>query len=113
MNVIEILDRPIAFHRCFVKITGSIGAALMLSHAFDQDPDTDGWFVKTSDEWEAETSLSRHEQEGARAQLREAGVWEEARRGMPAKPHFRVKEQVLESILADPNWRGGGENVNE
>jgi len=33
MNTIDILDRPIAFHRCFVEITKSVAGALLLSQA--------------------------------------------------------------------------------
>ena len=31
--LLQLLDRPIAFHRCFVTLTGSVTAALMLSQA--------------------------------------------------------------------------------
>ena len=33
MNSLNLLNRPIAFHRCLVILTGSILAALLLSQA--------------------------------------------------------------------------------
>jgi hypothetical protein len=33
-HLIDLLDRPIAFHRIFVELTGSVLAAVMLSQAF-------------------------------------------------------------------------------
>ena len=33
MNILDLLDRPIAYHRIFARLTGSVHAALMLSQA--------------------------------------------------------------------------------
>ena len=33
LAILNTLDRPIAFHRCFVTLTGSVTVALMLSQA--------------------------------------------------------------------------------
>jgi hypothetical protein len=104
MNVIEILDRPIAFHRCFVKITGSVSAALMLSQAVywsNRTNDPDGWFYKTAEEWEEETGLSAYEQEGARRRLRATGFWEEVRKGIPARLFFRIDAKRLAASSLD------------
>ena len=99
---LDLLDRPIAFHRVFVTLTGSVDAGLMLSQAFywsrrTQDPD--GWFYKTQAEWEEETALKRHEQERARKALRDTTFWQEKRRGLPAKLYFRVDLDKLERAL--------------
>ena len=92
--LLQILDLPVSFHRCLVPITGSVTAALLLSHAIstaqDADPTLNGWFRKSQDEWGEETGLSRWEQETARRLLREAGFLEERRFGMPAKLWYRV-----------------------
>jgi len=96
--IIEIFDRPIAFHRCFVPLTGSITAALMLSQAIywsNRTKNNDGWFYKTQEEWLDETGMSRSEQEKARDKLRCTGFWFEERRGVPAKLFFRVDEKEL------------------
>jgi len=97
-----LLDRPIAFHRPFVQITGSINSALMLSQALywsHRTPDKNGWFYKTRDEWEEETALTRTEQENARRLLRETGFWKEELRGVPAKMHYRIDFEMLAAYM--------------
>ena len=46
--VLEVFDMPITFHRCLVRVTGSVTAALMLSQAMAWTdalaPEVDGWF---------------------------------------------------------------------
>lgn len=98
----ELLDRPIAFHRVFVKVTGSVNAAIMLSQAIYWSKRTkskDGWFYKSRDEWEEETGLSRYEQEAARKLLVRAGVWDEELRGVPATMNFHVDTARLQDRL--------------
>ena len=99
---LEILSRPIAFHPCFVKITGSVNAALMLSQAMywsKKTKDKEGWFYKSRDEWFTETCLTRREQEGARKLLRNTGIWKERRAGSPAKLYYRLDLERLEEAL--------------
>ena len=74
MEIKDLLDRPIAFQRVFVTLTGSVTAALMLSQAVFWNKrvsvEKDGWFYKTIDEWQDETGLTRYEQETARKKLK-------------------------------------------
>jgi hypothetical protein len=99
----DALDRPIAFHRVFVKLTGSVTAALMLSQAVYWTKRANsggvGWFYKTIMQWEEETGLSRHEQETARKALRRFSFWQEERRGVPAQMYYRVNIQALSNEL--------------
>ncbi|MGR9108952.1 MAG: hypothetical protein ACU843_18715, partial [Gammaproteobacteria bacterium] len=98
------LSRPIAFHRCFVDIAGSVNAALVLSQAFywqhriGEEPGG-GWWYKTGSKWSEETGLSRHEQENARKKLKTAGLLREKKRGTPAKMWFRLDPAVLRDRL--------------
>lgn len=88
-----LLGRPIAFHRSFATISGSVTAGLMLSQAYywsDKTKDPDGWFWKTQEQWEEETGLGRYEQETARKQLVQRGLMQECRRGIPARLYFRL-----------------------
>ena len=104
MSLLDLLDRPIAFHRIFVKLTGSVTAALMLSQAFywsKRTSNPDGWFYKTQAEWEDETGMGRYEQEGARKVLRDLPFWEEKRAGVPAKLYFRINLSSLGDLLTD------------
>ncbi|MGH8671896.1 MAG: hypothetical protein ACREUA_07655 [Burkholderiales bacterium] len=111
--LLDVFDEPILFHRCYVGITGSVTAALMLSNAVNAaellDDDNDGWFSKTQDDWNRDTGLSRAEQASARRALRQLGVLEECKQGMPAQLYFRVNAGVLYELLnaqAQRNWDG-------
>jgi len=103
--ILDLLDRPIAYHRCFVTLTGSVTAAVLLSQAVYWSRRTgagsDGWFWKTVDEWEEETGLSRYEQETARKILGRITpqFWEEDKRGIPRRLWFRLDLEQLEQCL--------------
>jgi len=104
MNI-NFLDRPIAFHRPFVAITGSVTAALFLSQALywakrcKEHEDGCSWFYKTQADWEEETGLTRYEQEGARKALRNLGVLKEKRVGLPAQLYFCIDLVALDAAL--------------
>lgn len=94
-------DRPIAFHRAFVRF-GGVNAALMLSQACYwtlrlQDGATE--FYKTQAEWEVETGLGRREQESARRELRKYPFWGEHLCGLPAQLHYTVNLALLSNLL--------------
>lgn len=104
MQLVKIFDRPIAYHRVFVDLAGSVTAAVMLSQAFywaQRTDDPEGWFYKTQDEWQDETGLSRYEQEGARTRLRELGLWEEKKAGLPCKLFFRIVPEKFNELFAN------------
>lgn len=121
----DILDKPIAFHRCFVTLTGSINAALMLSQAmYWQKRNKEGdWWFQTREKWADETGMTRDEQETARKRLRECPFWQEELRGVPAKMYYKVDVGLLlRMVVGDdsdahsstqldggnaPNWQGG------
>jgi hypothetical protein len=101
MNILEVLDRPIAFQRAFVRVTGSINAALMLSQAvyWTQRVSLEGgWFYTTQAEWEDETGLTRREQDGARKILLALGVLVEEKRGVPRKIFYQVQVDILRQL---------------
>lgn len=98
----------ITYFPSLTPICGSHKAAALLSVALiwtrnwlRHHPERDGWFWKTRAEWQRETGLSRHEQESARRVLVAAGLIQEARRGMPARLHFRVDLDRLAARLAE------------
>jgi len=106
-----LLGRPIAFHRRLVDLTASVKAALLLSQALywtrhGRDvAQNDGWFHKTTDQWERETGLTPKEQASARRVLRELGILHERRIGLPARLHFRLDVEALAVHLAQPMGR--------
>jgi hypothetical protein len=89
-----LLQPPIAFHRVFVTLTGSVAAGLFLSQAWywttHGREDREGWFYKSREDWLAETGLGRREQETARKRLKELQFLLEAHRGMPARLWFKL-----------------------
>ena len=103
MNTMQVLDRPIAYQRSFVKITGSATAALFLSQCVywaNRTNDKEGWFFKTAAEWQEETGLNRREMEAARRLLKGKGIVDEVLKGVPATLHYRVNIVALEDALA-------------
>lgn len=96
-------DSPICIHRYLLTLTKSVTAALFLTYAnfemADLPPASNGWFAKSKDDWEAEIGLSRFEQESARKILRDLGLLEEKRTGIPARLFYRVNAQALVQML--------------
>lgn len=116
MNIQDILDRPIAFHRCLVDIAGGVLPALMLSQAIywsKRTDDQDGWFWKTRTEWQEETGMSRSEQETARKKLRATGFWHEELRDVPAKLYYRIDLNALQSSWPESGSPVGGNPANK
>jgi len=102
----RLFDKPIAFNREFVELTGSINGALFLSQACYWSYRTtleDKWFWKTHEQWEKETGLTRRELESARKSAYKYFNYE--LRGIPGKGFYQVKwDQIYEDlgiILAD------------
>jgi len=99
---IWIPDRPIAFNRDFVNFGIGITGALFLSQCIywsKRTADNNGWFYKTSLEWEDETGLSRFEQETARKKLKALGLIEEKRAGVPAKLYYKIIVKKIVEML--------------
>jgi hypothetical protein len=102
MGVLELLDRPIAYHRVFVTLTGSVKAAVMLSQAVywqKRARQADGWWYKSAEEWEDETGLTRREQETARKDCEK--FLKSALRGIPATLFWRVDQDALDSAIRE------------
>lgn len=97
--VLELFGRaPVAFHRAFVDVTGSVTSALWLSHAIGLAKLAgDEMFQMSQNDCSEVTGLSRREQETARARLRAAGLVTEARQGRLVG--FRVDFQAIAERL--------------
>ncbi len=101
-RILDLLDRPIAFHRAFVPIAGSVAGAVFLSQLVywsKRSSQEDGSIYKTQKEWEEETGLGRIEQENVRRILCEAGVLLETRKGIPCRLYFKLQAPKLASLL--------------
>lgn len=109
-EVFRGLGRPVVYYPSLNAITGSVVATVFLANLFQwsgTQRDPDGWIFKTQDEIEAETGLSRREQETARKQLRAATLLREERRGVPARLYYLIQAETLnaawEEFLANKN----------
>jgi hypothetical protein len=102
MNVIKMLDRPIAFQRALLDVVGrKVTAALLLSQAIfwqNHSPSEDGWWWKTAKQWEEETGLSQHELESARRACSEILMHKKA--GVPCRSWYKIDEEKLMLSLA-------------
>lgn len=107
--LLELFDRPIAFHPVLARLTGSVAAGLFLSQAIYWQkripakrlagcPGPD-WFFHTIEEWAEETAMGRDEQKSARKRLVALGLLEEKRAGIPARLFYRVKVEEIEKML--------------
>ncbi|HAT3729390.1 TPA: replication protein [Serratia marcescens] len=104
MDILQLLDRPVAFQRSFVRLGAGVTGALLLSQLVywaNRTNDEDGWVYKTQEDWESETGLTRYEQEGARKKLRSLGLLIELKRGLPAQLFYKVDVDKLNQLLAD------------
>ena len=102
MVLTDFLDRPIAYHRCFVNLGAGVGGAVMLSQCIywsKRTKNADGWFYKTISEWTDETGISRHEQDSIKKKLCELGVLKTKLKGVPATLHFKVDLIALNELL--------------
>lgn len=101
-----ITAKPIAFHRPFLYLGLNASEGLFLSQAYywskeKNSIDRGGWFYKTMEEWKEEIGIGRKPQESARKKLRELGILEEKKQGIPAKLFFRVNHDVLHKLLLE------------
>lgn len=105
MQYTQLLDRPIAFHRCFVDITGSVPAALFLSQAIywsNRTKDYEGWFYKSRDEWCEETGIQRNQLYAIRDKLVSLRIMEQSQKGGSDRiMYYRVNFQELERRIAE------------
>jgi hypothetical protein len=103
-ELLDSIDRPIAFRRALVDLTGSVQSALMLSQAIywqERATQKDGWWYKTIEEWQEETGLNRRAQETARKKNRKYLL--SNLRGIPARLYWKVNREALYNALVVMN----------
>ena len=71
-TLLDLLDKPIAFQRVFLKIMNT-NCALFLSQCVHWQKCTkdefDGWFCRTIEQFEEETRLSQKKQDAIKKEL--------------------------------------------
>ena len=102
--LLELLDKPIAFQRSFLKI-GNANCALFLSQCFHWQKHTkeefDGWFCRTIEQFEHEMGLTRREQESVKKTLKSKNILFTEMRGTPAKLWLKLDLDLIYEILTN------------
>lgn len=104
MTFRDLIDSPIAYHRCFVAIAGSVSGAVFLSQVCYWSKRTkreDGFFYKTAEEWEQETGIPQRTQDRIRTALRLKGILIEKLIGVPATLYFKLDVEALLNLFPD------------
>jgi hypothetical protein len=99
-DLLDGLNRPIAFRRALVDLTGSVQAALMLSQAIywqERVTREDGWWYKSIEEWQEETGLNRRRLETARK--KNGKYLSSVLRDIPARLYWKVNREALRRDL--------------
>ncbi len=94
------LGQPVAYYPKLAQVTGGVLANLFLCQMYywqSKQDDPNGWIYKTQAEIEAETELSRREQETARQLLRQRDLLKERYKGLPRRLEFWLDEDELEN----------------
>ena len=107
--LLDIFEEPIVIQRNFLRLTGNLNSAMLLSWIVtlsqDQEYESDGWLRLTQATWQQDTGLSRFELESARAALRKRELIEERRKGLPAKTEIRLDVNRLTQALREQAHR--------
>ena len=105
----NLLNRPVAFHRVFADLAGGATSGLFLSQLWywhDKTKNPEGWLFKTYEEWKEETCLSRSEIDRARKALKDLGILEEKKEGIPLRLFYRLDVDKLLLLIAESSKQG-------
>lgn len=87
--------RGVFVHKIFIEMTGDLNAAAMLSQILywsDKTKNPEGWFYKTTDEWQDEIGISYAQQRRAYKIIKPLGIQHRLKRveSGATKAHYRV-----------------------
>ena len=88
------MAKPIVFHPVYARLTGSLQAGLMLSHAVAQPA---AGFYKNAEEWEDESTLTYSNQKTGRKRLTEVRRVCGARGRAGGRESGRERDDVIQS----------------
>lgn len=109
----------VAYQRGLARAVGDHSAGLLLSQfwywAEHLPQEREGWFFMTQEQIYEETVMTRREQETARRKLRDLGILEEKKRGVPAKLWYRINTQAVVVLLENhiQSQYGGNRHTRE
>jgi hypothetical protein len=106
-RVADVLGPRIPYQRKFAAIAGGIHAGLLLSRALcltrmSLPRESEGWILRSAQQWAYELGLTRREFEGARVVLAKALLTEERIAGVPPRLMIRLNLPTLLSRLKAP-----------
>lgn len=98
-------SKPISYRADFAKICGSVAAGVMLSQAYywsgRSTKHGEGWFEKTSAEWDFETGLTDKQQQTARHTLAKLGFMVSERKGDRGRMCSRLNiDEIYKALVA-------------
>ncbi|MBL4781763.1 MAG: hypothetical protein JKX92_05930 [Porticoccaceae bacterium] len=95
----EVLDRPVAFHRIFVDVVGTVDGAVLLGQLlYWQRRLSPGreWFWKSDEQWFEELGIKRSALTSARKKLEAMGVIATEVKGFPRRRFYRLDFDALD-----------------
>jgi len=101
-NYLGALQRPVAYHPVFAKITGSVTSAVLLSQMIYWSTRVtvkDGWFFKTYKDWEEETGMTRRNLDTARKDLQSFGILSERNERLTHRMWYKVNWDALNKLI--------------
>jgi hypothetical protein len=112
--LLEMFEQPILFYPWAARIAGTAMAGLFLSYAIKQtqhlldegSASAGAWFDALVDDVQAETGMTRFEQQAAKRALVHCGLLESRQHGLPARKTYRVNLPKLMNELEHRAMRG-------
>jgi len=103
-SMVPYFERQIVFNGDFIRLGIGINGALFLSQALywtRETSDKDGWFYKTKEDIEEETTLTRYQQDRVRKHLEKLEVLEVKNIMAGGAPtlHYRVNVAQVVALL--------------
>jgi hypothetical protein len=108
ISALKMIGRPVAHYPNLSKVFNSSNVGVFLSQMLyweGKQENEEGWIRKPMDEIETELGFGRYEMEGIRKKLKEFGVLEEKRMGMPSKMHYKIDWNAIEELVY--KWHKG------
>jgi hypothetical protein len=102
LSALRAIGRPVAHYPNLSKVFDSNNVGVFLSQMLyweGKQANPDGWIRKTVDDIEKELGFGRYEMESIRRKLKDHGVMEECKMGMPAKLHYRIDWDLINEKL--------------
>lgn len=102
-KLLDVLSRKtVEYHPdCVTELQG-VPAALILGNLLywsDKQGDPGGWFRKSAEEMERETTVPERRQVFIRAMFATIGIIDWDRRGLPATGHYKVNHERIADLL--------------